>query len=159
MKTRIWITCMALLAGACVPSWAAKKNGFRLASPPTSVEHGQQVLLCAANVGTGAVEVTLELQNVRTGAVVADKTVKLFPSGSAPAASDPCLTTTPDPANQSLLAAVVTVRNKAFFRELAVTASIQVLASTPDGGMRTVQTVPLRPANRGGGDVVYVPTP
>jgi hypothetical protein len=50
MKPRIWIACIALLAAANVPAWATKKGGFRLASPPTSVDHGQQVLLCAANV-------------------------------------------------------------------------------------------------------------
>jgi hypothetical protein len=54
-----------------------KPVAFRLASLPASAEPGQKLVLCAANIGTGAVDVTLEFINVKTGGVVAEKTVSL----------------------------------------------------------------------------------
>jgi hypothetical protein len=69
-----------------------KPVAFRLASLPASAEPGQKLVLCAANIGTGSVDVTLEFINVKTGGVVIDKTVSLEPLGAG-TASQPCVTT------------------------------------------------------------------
>jgi hypothetical protein len=138
-----------------------KPVALRLASLPASTEPGQKLLLCAANIGTGAVDVTLEFINVKTGGVVAEKTVSLEPLGAG-AAAQPCVTMTANapggahvdapmassfaPANDGvdLVAGVALVRKPLLsFREAQVTASIQVMAPDADGAMRTVQTIPL----------------
>jgi hypothetical protein len=90
MKSRVWLTCFALATAA--GAWAGMKPvAFRLASLPASAEPGQKLVLCAANIGTGAVDVTLEFINVKTGGVVAEKTVSLEPLGAG-AAAQPCVT-------------------------------------------------------------------
>ena len=91
MKSGVWFTCIALATAA--GGWAGMKPvAFRLASLPASAEPGQKLVLCAANIGTGAVDVTLEFINVKTGGVVAEKTVSLEPLGAG-AAAQPCVTT------------------------------------------------------------------
>jgi len=167
-------------------AWAAglKPVAFRLASLPASAEPGQELVLCATNVGTGAVDVSLEIVNVRTGGLVAEKTVSLAPLGSAHA-SQPCLTTTvqtaastqpkvpmsssfaaaesgPTPENgQALVVGVAMVRKPLFsFREAQVTASIQVLTRGEGGAVRTVATIPLsRTTHSQDGAPAYVPPP
>jgi len=148
--------------------WAGMKPvAFRLASLPASTEPGQKLVLCAANIGTGAVDVTLEFINVRTGGVAAEKTVSLQPLGTG-AAAQPCVAMAaesvggphvdtpmaasfaaggaPAPAadGEALVVGVAMVRKPLLsFREAQVTASIQVMAPDADGTMRTVQTIPL----------------
>jgi len=166
MKSCVWLTCFALATAAS--AWAGMKPvALRLASLPASAEPGQKLVLCAANIGTGAVDVTLEFINVKTGGVVAEKTVSLEPLGTG-AAAQPCVTmaaetiagahgdtpmassfvasgtATPTGDGQTLVAAVAMVRKPLLsFREAQVTASIQVMAADADGAMRTVQTIPL----------------
>ena len=165
MKSSWWLTCFALatVAGA----WAGTKPvAFRLASLPASAEPGQKLVLCAANIGTGAVDVTLEFIDVKTGSVVTQKTVQLEPLGTGVAAQ-PCVTMAPEPVGgphvdapmsssfaagaaaapadgEALVAGVALVRKPLLsFREAQVTASIQVMAPVANGVMRTVQTIPL----------------
>jgi len=152
MKSCAWMACFALamVAGA----WA-DPVAFRLASLPASAEPGQKLVLCAANIGTGALDVTLEFLNVKTAGVVAETTVKLAPLGAG-AAANPCVTTTaealaaaPATDGQALVVGVAMVCKPLLsFREAQVTASIQVMAPDADGAMRTVQTIPLSRAGR-----------
>lgn len=173
MKSRVWLTCLALACAAT--AWAEiKPVAYRLASLPASAEPGQKLVLCAANIGSGAVDVSLKFINVQTGSVVAEKTVSLAPLGSG-AASQPCLTTAAEAVaaavgnrsaphaagameksftsgaaaataadGQALVVGVAMVRKPLLsFREAQVTASIQVLAPDANGAMRTVETIPL----------------
>jgi hypothetical protein len=166
MKSRVWLTWLALAtaAGACA---GMKPVAFRLASLPASTEPGQKLVLCAANIGTGTVDVTLEFVNVQTGGVMAERTVSLPPLGEG-ATAQPCVTAPaevvagphPDtpmaasfaadsaaaPADngQALVVGAAMVRKPLLsFREAQVTASIQVMAPDSSGAMRTVQTIPL----------------
>ena len=92
MKSSAWLTVLVLASTA--GAWAGLKPvAFRLASLPASAEQGQKLLLCATNVGTGTVDVTLKFINVNTGVMVAEKTVSLAPLGAG-AAAQPCLTAT-----------------------------------------------------------------
>jgi hypothetical protein len=160
MKSGVWLACFALATTASAAA-GMKPVAFRLASLPASTEPGQKLVLCAANVGTGAVDVTLEFINVRTGAVVAEKTVSLEPLGTGSAAQ-PCVTMAAEAAGtpraeapmassfapasdgEGLVVGVAMVRKPLLsFREAQVTASIQVMAADADGAMRTVQTIPL----------------
>ncbi|HUE00288.1 MAG TPA: hypothetical protein VMR62_12005 [Bryobacteraceae bacterium] len=186
MRSFVWLLCLSLgtAAGALA---GLKPVAFRLASLPASAEPGQKLVLCAANIGTGSVDVTLEFINVKTGGVVIDKTVSLEPLGAG-TASQPCVTTevaaaagaqTAGPmassfaasgaANgaaaasptdgEALLVGVAMVRKSLLsFREAQVTASIQVMAPDADGVMRTVQTIPLsRAAHPSDGAPVNAP--
>ncbi|HXM43693.1 MAG TPA: hypothetical protein VN924_20835 [Bryobacteraceae bacterium] len=167
MKFRLWLTCFALATAAS--AWAGLNPvAFRLASLPASAEPGQNLVLCAANIGTGVVDVTLEFINVKTGGVAAEKTVRLQPLGTGTGAQ-PCVAmavteavrgarvdtpmaasfasggmAVPAADGEALLVGVATVRKPLLsFREAQVTASIQVMAPDADGAMRTVQTIPL----------------
>jgi hypothetical protein len=161
MKSSGWFTSLALLTAGHAAA-ALNPVAFRLASLPASVEKGQQLVLCAANVGTGALDVSLELINVATGRVVADKTVRIAPLGSG-GGSSPCLITTAETVGDAhpLVVGVAMVRKPLLsFREAQVTASIQVLAPDANGAMRTVETIPLsRTAHPSDGAPVYAPTP
>ncbi|MGC9945832.1 MAG: hypothetical protein ABSF64_05630 [Bryobacteraceae bacterium] len=164
LKSGVWLTCFALAMAAGAEA-GMKPVAFRLASLPASTEPGQKLVLCAANIGTGAVDVTLEFINVKTGAVAAEKTVSLEPLGTG-AAAQPCVTMVTAAAGgphvdmpiassfapataavadaEALVAGVALVRKSLLsFREAQVTASIQVMAPDADGAMRTVQTIPL----------------
>lgn len=181
MKSRAWLTYFALVM--TTSAWAAMKPvAFRLASLPASAEPGQKLVLCATNIGTGGVDVTLEFINVKTGGVVTEKTVTLEPLGAG-AAAQPCVTTAAEavggppvdtpmaspftstggaaPAGdgQVLVVGVAMVRKPLLsFREAQVTASIQVMAPGADGAMRTVQTIPLsRATHPSDGAPVYAP--
>ena len=184
MKSWIWFSSLALLTA--VSAWAgAKPVVFRLASLPVTIEPGQKLVLCAANVGTGELDVSLEFVNVQTGVLVAQQTVHLAPLGAG-AAPNPCLTTTadaiaggaatakppmgasfapgsapanPPPGSQTMVVGVALVRKPLLsFREAQVTASIQVLALDGNGVMRTVETIPLsRTAHPSDGAPVYAP--
>lgn len=167
MRFRIGLTSLAMLVASS--AWAGMKPvAFRLASLPASTQSGQQLVLCAANIGTGSVDVTLEFINVKTGGTISEKTVALQPLGAG-AAGQPCLTTAvtignraPVPVTavassfaatgstasaidgESLIVGVAMVRKPLLsFREAQVTASIQVMAPDAGGVMRTVQTIPL----------------
>ena len=166
MKACVWLTCFALATAASAGA-GMKPVALRLASLPASAEPGQKLVLCAANIGTGAVDVTLEFINVKTGGVVAEKTVSLEPLGTGTAAQ-PCVTMAMEALGgahggipmassfaagggasaaadgEALVAGVAMVRKPLLsFREAQVTASIQVMAPDADGAMRTVQTIPL----------------
>ena len=138
-----------LLALLCSLSEAKVAVVFRLASPPLPVEPGQHFSLCASNVGTVNIDLTLQFINVRTGAVVATRDVTLPPAGTNSAPFDPCLETssTAFPASNSgaspLLVALAVVKRGLFSRVSAATASVQV--STPDtsGVPHTVASIPL----------------
>jgi len=186
MKSRVWLTSLALVTAARA---CAGPVAFRLASLPASAEPGQKLVLCATNIGTGVVDVTLEFVNVKTGGMVAEKTVRLEPLGAG-AAAQPCMTTAAEavaaavpnagaphtdgpmaasfasggmaaPASdgQALVVGVAMVRKPLLsFREAQVTASIQVMAPYANGVMRTVQTIPLsRTAHPADGAPVYAP--
>jgi len=184
MKSWVWLAGL-LLAGVGGAQAAIKPVVYRLASLPASAQAGQKLVLCAANIGTGAVDVTLELLNVKTGSVAAEKTVRLEPLGAG-AGSQPCLTADaaalagPLPAaphargamafsssgvsaspgdKQALVVGVAMVRKSLLsFREAQVTASIQVMAPDANGAMRTVETIPLsRTARPSDGAPVYAP--
>src|SRR5579871_2631540 len=90
MQFGVMLLTLASAAGA----WAGMKPvAYRLASLPATVEPGQKLLLCAANVGTGALDVTLEFIDVNTGSLVTEKTVSLQPLGAG-AAGQPCVAMT-----------------------------------------------------------------
>lgn len=166
MKSLACLTCFAFLSAVAATA-GMKPVAFRLASLPASSEPGQKLMLCAANIGSGAVDVTLEFINVKTGGVVAEKTVSLQPLGAG-AASQPCLATEMSAApaphaaapmaasfastaatpaaddGEALLVGVAMVRQaRLSFRLAQVTASIQVMAPDENGVMHTVQTIPL----------------
>jgi hypothetical protein len=181
MRSGVWLTCFALATAA--GAWAGMKPvSYRLASLPATAEPGQKLLLCAANIGTGAVDVTLEFINVKTGGAVAEKTVTLQPLGAG-AAAQPCVTMATEVAGgphvdtpmaasfaaggaapadeEALVAGVALVRKPLLsFREAQVTASIQVMAPDAGGIMRTVQTIPLsRATHPSDGAPVNAPAP
>lgn len=143
-----WIAVLAL-AGTCC--WGKVAVVFRLASAPLPVESGQQFGLCAANVGTVDVELTLQFINVRTGAIVATRNVTLPPPGSSGSMPDPCLNTSADAlsapggtsADQPLLVALVVIKRGLFSRASAATASVQVTSADHGGGRRIVTSIPL----------------
>jgi hypothetical protein len=146
------------------------------------VEPGQKLVLCAANVGTGAVDVTLEFINLAGGGVAAEKTVTLQPLGDS-AAGATCVTMAAGPATGAsatppiastftstaagagpadtppMVVGVAMVRKSLLsFREAQVTASIQVLAPGANGTARLVATIPLsRTTHPADGAPVYAP--
>jgi hypothetical protein len=153
--------CAAL---ACASgAWAGQKPvAYRLASLPASAEQGQQLVLCAANIGAGPVDVSLEFINVKTGSVITESTVSLAALGSG-AASQPCLTTKAaalGPSGDALVVGVALILKPLLsFREAQVTASIQVLAPDANAAMHTVETIPLsRTAHPSDGAPVYNPS-
>jgi len=186
MRYSLWATILSVLL--VTSAWAGLKPvAFRLASLPATAEPGQRLLLCATNIGTGELYVTLEFVNVRTGGIVAEQTVRLAPLGGG-ATAPPCITTdaqaiaaasseiteTKPPlsasfasastaaeplSSQSLVVGVAMVRKSLLsFREAQVTASMQVLAPDAGGVMRTVGTIPLsRTAHPSDGAPVYAP--
>jgi hypothetical protein len=161
MKSRAWFICLALTCAAGI--WAGQKPvAYRLASLPASAEQGQELVLCAANIGTGPVDVSLEFVNVKTGIVTAESTVSLAPLGSG-AASQPCLTTQAaalGASGDALVVGVALVRKPLLsFREAQVTASIQVMAPDANAAMHTVETIPLsRTAHPSDGAPAYTPS-
>ncbi len=127
MRSLVWIAGLALLT---IAEASATPVAFRLASLPSTAEPGQKLVLCAANVGTGALDVSLQFINVRTGGVVAEKTIKLEPLGAG-ATLSPCITTTAEALagagmNQVAQPAVRTTAQSAFAADMAA-------ASTPGG--------------------------
>jgi len=179
MKHCAWLTSLILMSAS---AWAGTKPvAFRLASLPATAAPGQKLMLCAANIGTGSVDVTLEFINVKTGGVVAEKTVGLEPLGAG-AVGQPCVTmAVSEPGahaagapmassfaaaggageadGEALVAGVALVRKSLLsFREAQVTASIQVMAPDANGAMRTLQTIPLgRAAHPSDGAPVNAP--
>ena len=142
----------ALLLAAAIPSQARSAVVFRLATPPVPVEAGLEFSICAANVGPIKADLQLQFISVRTGAVVATRSVTLPPAGGTAPIPDPCLTTTADailhagtaPAgNGAMVVAIVAIRRGLFSRRPAATAGLQVSATDPSGTRRVVASVPL----------------
>jgi hypothetical protein len=119
---------------------------------------GQVLTLCSANVGKHKADVTMKFVNVRTGAIVAQKSVNFAPPGGQSGLVDPCLSVTAEsisaagaqsgaPAGSAppLVVGIVTVK-KSFLAPI-VTASIQV---QKPGTTEVEATVPLAPAGLGG---------
>ena len=132
----------SLLLMTLITTASASPVFFRLASLPTSVEPGQQLVLCAANVGTGALDVQLEFVNIETGGIIAEKTLKMQPLGAITAPS-PCVSATQIDGKATVVGVALVHRFPFAFRQAQVTASIQVLAPDGNGGMRAVETIPL----------------
>jgi len=148
---RTLLSVAVLLAGA-MPAPAKPAAVFRLATPPVPVEAGLEFSVCAANVGTVKADIQLQFVSVRTGAVVATRTVQLPPPGSAAPMPDPCLVTTADailhagnpPASDgAMVVAIVAVRRGLFGPIPAATAGLQVTAADPSGTRRVVASVPM----------------
>ncbi len=141
----IWVF---LLLAAALPAPSRVMVVYRLASPPIPVEAGQQFALCAANVGRVPADLQLQLINVRTGAIVAEREITLPPPGSATAMPDPCITTTAAViasanAQPALLVGLVVSRRGLFARATAATASIQITQATASGEVKLLGSVPL----------------
>ena len=149
MRRLVVSTILLAITGA--GAWGRVAVVFRLASEPLPVEPGQHFALCAANVGTTNVDLTLQFINVRTGGIVASRNVTLPPPGSAIPMPDPCLHTSADavwaPAgvsgNPPLLAALVVIARGVFSRASAATASVQITAADASGTERLVASIPL----------------
>ncbi len=149
MMRLVHLIALLALAGTC--SWGRVAVVFRLASPPLPVEPGQHFGLCAANVGTVNTDLTLQFINVRTGAIVASRSVILLPAGSVGPISDPCLNITSDAvsattgiaADQPLVVALVVIKRGLFSRASAATASVQVTVADATGIQRLVASIPL----------------
>jgi hypothetical protein len=118
MKSHGWFPCLALLTAAHAVA-ALNPVAYRLASLPASVEKGQKLVLCAANIGTGALDVSLELISVRTGRVVVEKTVRLAPLGTGAAAS-PCVTVDAEAVGEAIPDAAAPQVNAAIQSSFAV---------------------------------------
>jgi len=156
----------ALLAAAASPALYA----ISLASSPLPAAPGQELTLCAANVGRRKAQVTLKLVNVRTGAVAAQKSLTLFGSGLQPPSAEPCLSTTTaaialagaqpgSPADGAPPVVVGVVAIKGFGPRAPVTASLQFRTA---GSSEPGQTVPLAPANlvlRAQENIIFLPLP
>lgn len=142
---------------------------YRLVSAPMPAIAGQELTLCAANVGNHKTVVTMKFVNVRTGAIVAQKVVSFAAPGVQSAQNqsiDPCLSIAAEsipaarpaggsPGNANvLLVGIVTMSRKSFF-DPQVTASIQIHAS---GSTAVEQIVPLTPPGSNGGrrEVGYI---
>lgn len=141
----------------------------RLVSAPMPAMPGQVLTLCSANVGGHKATVTMKFVNVRTGAIVAQKSVYFVVPGAQNGQIDPCLSVTAEsisaagaqsgaPAGSAppLVVGIVTVK-KSFFAPI-VSASIQV---QKPGTTEVEAIVPLAPAGLGGRhhEVGYLPPP
>jgi hypothetical protein len=132
-----------------VPAVAAVP--FQLASPPLPAAPGQEFTLCAANIGRKA-QMTLQFVNVRTNAIVAEKSLMLFAPGALNPPSDPCLSITaeaiaaagaqPGAQVNGQLVVVGVVFVKRGFLPKAVTASVQIRAV---GSAQAGTMIPLTP--------------
>ena len=78
---RIFFT-LSILVSAAFPASPRVMVVFRLASPPLPVEAGQQFGLCAANVGSTSVDLTLQFVSVRTAARSSQQRCRPAPAGS-----------------------------------------------------------------------------
>jgi hypothetical protein len=127
--------CLLLIAA---PAFCATS----FSTTPLPVAAGEELTLCAANVGRHKAEMTLKFVNVRTGAILAQKDVVLDGVGGKPFASDPCLTTKAD--TSSTVVGFVSVKASFFDTWKNVTASIQL--KNP-GESQVARTIPLEPTN------------
>jgi hypothetical protein len=150
---RLFFT-LSIVIFAALPASPRVMVVFRLASPPVPVEAGQQFALCAANVGSTSVDLTLQFVSVRTAAVAASKDVILPPPGGGPI-PDPCLTVTAEtiaaagtpPANEhAMVVGLVAMKRGLFARAVAATAAIQVTTLSPTGERKLLASVPLQMA-------------
>jgi hypothetical protein len=150
MRVLTSLSAAALAVLAAVPALAAIP--FQLASPPLPAAPGQEFTLCAANIGRKA-QVIMQFVNVRTNAVVAEKSLMLSAPGALNQPSDPCLSTTaeaiaaagaqPGAQARGQLEVVGVVLVKRGFLPKAVTASVQIRAV---GSAQAGTTIPLTPA-------------
>jgi hypothetical protein len=137
----------AVLAVCAGPAFAA----LSLATAPLPVVPGQQLTLCAVNVGRHKMKVTLKFINVHTGAVAAQKDLVLTAAGPQTQSPEPCLsatsdalTSTPDKTQQqALIVAVVAFHRSLFTPPWPVTASLQIRMP---GSNQPPFTIPLGPA-------------
>ena len=148
---RLFFT-LSILVLAALPVSPRVMVVFRLASPPLSVEAGQQFGLCAANVGSTSVDLTLQFVSVRTAAVAASKDVVLPPPGIGSPVPDPCLVATaetiaaagtPPPNEPAMVVGLVVMKRGLFARAVAATAAIQVTTLAPTGERKLLASVPL----------------
>jgi hypothetical protein len=151
---RLFLT-LSILVLAPPPGSPRVMVVFRLASPPLPVEAGQQFALCAANVGSTRVDLTLQFVSVRTGAVAASKDIVLAPPGASNPMPDPCLVATaetiagagtPPPNEHAMVVGLVVMKRGLFARAVAATAAIQVSALAPTGERKLLASVPLQMA-------------
>lgn len=143
---------LLMLVLTAVPASPRVMVVFRLASPPLPVEAGQQFALCAANVGSTNVDLTLQFVSVRTGALVISKDVILPPPGGSGPMPDPCLVTpaetivaagSPPPNEPQMVVGLVVMKRGLFARAVAATAAIQVTVLAPTGERKLLASVPL----------------
>ena len=146
------LTLITILTAGVPAAWPKVVVAFRLASPPLPVEAGQHFSLCAANVGTRAIDVQLEFISVRTGAVISSRLVTIPPPGTSATMPDPCLTTTaevimaagpPLPGEPPLVVGLVVVRRGLFSAPSAATAAVQVTVADAGGARHLVASIPL----------------
>lgn len=129
--------CLSVVLAA--PAFCATS----LSTTPLPVAPGQELTLCAANVGRFKAEMKLEFLNVRTGAIIATKDVTLEGVGRKPLSSDPCLTTKAD--TESTVVGFVSIKARPFLETWrSVSASIQF--KNP-GETQVARTIPLEPTN------------
>lgn len=153
--TRVTIL-VCLLIGTAAPAASRVMSPYRWASPPMPVEAGQEFSMCAANVGVSAADLEMQFINARTGAILAEKEIKLPPPGATGTFPDPCLkitaaaipTTNTEP---PLLVGLVFSRRVVFARAAAATASIQVTQTAASGVQKLLMVVPLTLATRTNG--------
>ena len=142
---------VSIVALAAFPASPRVMVVYRLASPPLPVQAGQQFALCAANVGSRSVELTLRFVSVRTGAVVSSKDIVLPPPGANGPMPDPCLVTSAEaiagpnaaPSELAMVVGLVVSKRGLFARASAATAAIQITAPGPSGERKLVGSVPL----------------
>jgi hypothetical protein len=146
---------LSILAAAALPASPRVMVVFRLASPPVPVEAGQQFTLCAANVGSTSVDLTLQFVSVRTGTVAASKEVVLPPPGGGGPMPNPCLVTpaesiaaagSPPPNEPAMVVGLVVMTRGLFARATAATAAIQVTTLAPTGEQKLLASIPLQMA-------------
>jgi hypothetical protein len=101
MKKRIWLASLttaslitALVGRAVAQVGPPVSPVFRMASGPTLTGPAEHLLLCAGNLGSTTITVTLEIQQAVTGAIVAGPeniTLRPLTGPSVGLPSDPCL--------------------------------------------------------------------
>jgi hypothetical protein len=100
MKKRIWPAFLAAIVISALPECAVAQVGppstvFRMVSGPALATPAEHLLLCAGNLGSAPIHVTLEIRNAVNGLIVAGpEQITLQPlTGPSPVVlpPDPCL--------------------------------------------------------------------
>lgn len=144
MNRVLFLFGSAILA---LPALAANHRPWpMMTSAPLSVEAGEEVSVCVANLSGRVAEVQLSLFNVRTGETISQREDHIPSAGGRGTPSDPCVTTTPGTA---LVAARVSVKPRwNGLPPRGVSASLQMTAGQAtsgalDGTKRSPTWVPL----------------